>query len=138
MDRVLRNLRVTTRFPDDVPADLPADVERVFVFDEGVAERESDGSSPDAAVEVNWAGEADLGDYDTFATLADDVLYSLKGGRAALVVRRPDAALTTAVLGKRNNISHPQAVDFLREEHDPVPDRPDETLNGHIRQYVNE
>jgi len=138
MDRVLRNLWVTTGFPDDVSADLPADVEWVFVFDSDVAEPEKEATPAGAAAEVNWAGEADVRDYDTFATLADEVLYSLKGGHTALVVRRADAALTVAVLGKRNNISHPQAVDVLLEEHDPEPDRPDETLNGHIRQYVNE
>jgi hypothetical protein len=142
MDQVLRNLWVTSGDPDGVPAG----VERVFVFDGGVDEPDQAAREADTAVdadwaggtEVHWAGDADLGEYETFATVADDVLYSLKAGRAVLVVRRPDAALTTAVLGKRDNLTHPATVETLLDAHDPEPEQPDETLTGHVRRYVNE
>jgi len=134
MDQVLRNLWVTTRFPDDVPTDI----DRVFVFDERGLEPVEKAGPTDVAADLHRVGEADLAEYETFATLADDVLYSLKGGHVALVVRRPDAALTLAVLGKRDNATHSQAVERLVETHDPEPERLDERLNEHVTRYIHE
>jgi hypothetical protein len=139
MDQVLRNLWVTTTRPDEVPAD----VERVFVFDGSVVDPTGEVPAPADAdwadgVEVNSVGGADLTAYETFATLADDVLYSLKAGHTALVVRRPDAALTAAVVAKRDNRTHREAVASLAEANPPEPDHPEEPLSGHIQRYVNE
>jgi len=134
MDQVLRNLWVTTDFPDDVPAD----VEQVFVFDGSVVEPAGKAIPGDTEVDVHRVGEADLGEYETFATVADDVLYTLKGGHVALVVRRADAALTLAVLGKRGNVTRSEAVERLGETHDLESERLDEPLNGHVTRYIYE
>jgi|GEM_PF-2102752 len=142
MDQVLRNLWVTTTLPDEVPTDI----ERAFVFDASVVDPVGEAGLANGPADADWAdgvdvnsvGGADLGEYETFATLADDVLYSLKGGHTALVVRRPDAALTLAVLGKRDNVSPSQAVEKLGETHAPEPVRLDEPLNGHVARYIHE
>jgi hypothetical protein len=140
MDQILRNLWVTTTLPDEVPTD----VERVFVFDESVdpVGQGGPGNGPTDTdwtddVDVHWTDDADVEHYETFATLADDVLYSLKAGHTALVVRRPDAALTAAVVAKRDNRTHSEAVTSLAET-GPEPDHPGEPLSGHVRRYVNE
>ena len=132
MDQVLPKVWVARRLDPDA---IPDRVDHVFVFGGGGA-ADSPDSVPDD-VEVTWAVDADVDEFETFATLADDVVYATKGGQTVLLVRRDDAVLTLAALGKVRSDSPRQVIEFLETTHG-LESRPfGETLPGHLRRYIN-
>lgn len=131
MDRVLPKFWVTRTLD---PGDVPDRVDHVFVFGGDVSA--DPGESLAEGVEVTWAVDEDLAEFEAFARLADDVVYATKAGKSVLVVRRDDAVLTLAALGRVRNDSPRQAVEFLETAHG-LDARPfGETLPGHLRQYI--
>lgn len=132
MDQVLPKVWVARRLDPDA---IPDRVDHVFVFGDGASV-----GSPDSlgeGVAVTWAVDADVDEFETFATLADDVVYATKGGRTVLLVRRDDAVLTLAALGKIRSDSPRQVVEFLETTHG-LESRPfGQTIPGHLRRYIH-
>jgi hypothetical protein len=133
MDQVLPKVWVTRSLE---PGAVPDGVDHVFVFGER-APAVTPGSLGDG-VAVTRADDADIEEYETFARLADDVVYATKGGQTVLLVRRDDGVLMLAALGKIRSDSPRQVVEFLETTHG-LESRPyGPTLPGHFRQYVYE